>query len=115
MSDKANTAIETIRRHKGLSQQNIADEIGITRTTYSKYELGKIRIKHDHMVKLAAFYKMSIDELIHYGDPEYSNVSETKIAYTKRLIVPITVSLDGTEETLNTWIKTLTAINASVN
>lgn len=105
-------ALKKVRLIHGHSLQNLADELGISRTTYTRYENGDIAIRQDHMLKIAEFYKMSLDELLHYGDPNHK-VEEPKPFY-KKLQIPITITLDGSKETLDFWLDKLSAINAAL-
>jgi len=65
---KISDKIRKIRIDNGLNQQNIADELGIKQSTYNKIETGKSSAKYDTLLKLAAFYKIHIIELISYGE-----------------------------------------------
>jgi hypothetical protein len=56
---------------------------------------------------------MTVDELVHYGDPDFK-VEEPKLSYQKKWNVPITVTLDGTNETLKMWMSKLVAINGAL-
>ena len=38
--------------------------VGVRQTTYSKYELGKILVPADVLIKLADFYNVSLDYLV---------------------------------------------------
>ncbi|HMG94372.1 MAG TPA: helix-turn-helix transcriptional regulator [Chryseolinea sp.] len=59
--------LRKIRRDANVSQENVADEIGVDATTYGRYEKGETQIKFEHVVKLAEFYKMSLDAFYRYG------------------------------------------------
>lgn len=56
--------IRNLREDNDKTQQEIADYLNIKQTTYSKYELGKINIPVDVLVKLADYYDVSIDYLV---------------------------------------------------
>ena len=47
-----------------LSQQQVADALGIHQVTYGCYELGKRHPKPDMLKKMARFFGCSIDELL---------------------------------------------------
>ncbi|MBD1425689.1 helix-turn-helix transcriptional regulator [Sphingobacterium arenae] len=53
-----------LRGRKGRSQQQLADELGITRTRYSKYEYGMAEPPIDLLIKIARYYGLSIDDII---------------------------------------------------
>ncbi|APY12859.1 hypothetical protein BWZ22_13375 [Seonamhaeicola sp. S2-3] len=48
-----NKKLRTLRLQKGLSQENIAFELGISQKAYSKIENGESSLSHDKMIKIA--------------------------------------------------------------
>lgn len=56
--------IRDLREDKDLSQKQIAEMLNITQTTYSRYENGLLDIPSSSLIKLAKFYKTSIDYLV---------------------------------------------------
>ena len=56
--------IRDLREDKDLTQVELAAVIGVRQTTYSKYELGKVMIQIDVLIKLADFYHVSLDYLV---------------------------------------------------
>jgi len=50
--------IRGLRKEKGLTQQQVADCLGIERSTYAYYESGRTRLNADIIVKLAKFYRV---------------------------------------------------------
>lgn len=57
-------AIKELREDTDTKQETLARLLNIKQTTYSKYELGKINIPIDALIKLADFYNTSIDYLV---------------------------------------------------
>lgn len=55
--------IRDLREDHDWKQGEVAEKIGVTQTTYSKYELGKINIPVDMLIKLADLYHVSLDYL----------------------------------------------------
>lgn len=47
-----------------MKQEEVAALLNIKQTTYSKYELGKINVPIEAFMKMADFYKTSIDYLV---------------------------------------------------
>ena len=76
-----------LRNIKGLSQEQVAEAIGISRQSYSKWEQGDTFPDIDKCDKLAKFYGVTIDSLIH---------SDEKIGKTKIAPAPIGKHLWGT-------------------
>lgn len=60
--------IRNLREDHDKKQQEIADYLHIKQTTYSKYELGKINIPIETLMKLADYYNVSIDYLLGRSD-----------------------------------------------
>lgn len=58
------TRIRDLREDRDEKQKNIADYLGIKQTTYSKYELGRINIPIEMLIKLADYYNVSLDYLV---------------------------------------------------
>ena len=50
--------IRKLRKDKGLTQQQVADHLGIDRSTYAYYESGRSKLNVDVIVKLAHFYQI---------------------------------------------------------
>ncbi|HSH25725.1 MAG TPA: RstR family transcriptional repressor [Massilibacterium sp.] len=56
--------LKYLRKKKGLSQQNMADFLGISRQGYGKYEDGKSEPDNKSLVKLAKYFGVSTDWLL---------------------------------------------------
>ncbi len=57
-----------IREDKDLTQKEIAKLLKMDQSNYSKYELGKINIPLDIIIKLADFYETSTNYLLYRTD-----------------------------------------------
>lgn len=53
-----------LRNIKGLTQEQVAEVIGISRQSYSKWEQGKCYPQADNLVALAILYNVSPMELL---------------------------------------------------
>lgn len=47
-----------------MKQQEVADKLGIARTTYASYEQGKREPDHETLIKIADYYDVTIDFLL---------------------------------------------------
>ncbi len=56
--------IRDLREDKDLTQNQIANMLNVSQATYSRYENGQLDIPSQSLIKLAAFYKVSIDYLL---------------------------------------------------
>jgi len=55
--------LKEIRRENKLTQQQIADYLGITQSAYAYYETGRSMIDIETLKKLADYYRVSLDYL----------------------------------------------------
>ena len=65
-----------LRNIKGLTQEQVAEVIGISRQSYSKWEQGETYPDIDKCDKLAQYYGVTIDSLVHQNN----KVGDVKIA-----------------------------------
>jgi transcriptional regulator with XRE-family HTH domain len=63
-TESAPTRITKYRKLRGLTQKQLADKIGITRSLLSRYESGITRINDDLIVRFALALRISTDELL---------------------------------------------------
>ena len=56
--------IRNLREDNDKLQVEMAAYLNVKQTTYSKYELGKINIPVDVLIKLADFYDVTLDYLV---------------------------------------------------
>lgn len=54
------------RKHMSLSQEEVAEKLGVSRQTISKWELDETLPDIRQSKKLASLYKLSLDELIEF-------------------------------------------------
>ena len=53
--------IQELRELHNMNQTDVAKILNIAQRTYSDYELGRIRIPLDVMIRLAQYYDVSMD------------------------------------------------------
>lgn len=107
--------LRKLRRDTDFTQQNVADEIGMDITTYNRYEKDASTMQYETLVKLASLYKMSVSELMLYGEDELSMVKEpTMMEFPDRRSVMVSIELDGEKSTLDFWISKLKKINTAM-
>lgn len=71
--------IKTLRLDNEKTQQNVADAIGVLRSTYGEYERGKIMPPMDKINALAAFYGVTVDYLIGNSNDQNQAVSSREM------------------------------------
>ena len=67
--DRLHENIRRVRMRLGYSQDDMADLMGIERSTYSNFELGKTKLFGSSMSKFASAVKMSEEEILLDGGP----------------------------------------------
>ena len=60
--------IRDLREDNDLTQAKLAQFLGCTQQTYSRYESGEITIDIHSLIKLAEFYNTSVDYLVGLTD-----------------------------------------------
>ena len=60
--------IRNLREDHDLTQRQVAQMLGMSQTGYSKYETGENDIPTAVLIKLANFYKTSVDYLLDRTD-----------------------------------------------
>ncbi len=83
-----------LRNIKGLTQEQVAEVIGISRQSYSKWEQGETYPDIDKCDKLAKYYGVTIDSLIHQ-DNKFDNVKIAPAPVGKHLWGTVTVGSKG--------------------
>ncbi|MGN0521476.1 MAG: helix-turn-helix domain-containing protein [Eubacterium sp.] len=56
--------LKEYRKKAGFTQQRLSDEIGIKRSAYAYYEIGKSAPKLDTLVKIANFYDLPVEAFL---------------------------------------------------
>lgn len=55
--------LKELRLNTGLTQEELASKLGLSRVNYTRYENGKVNPDYETIIKLADFYDISLDEL----------------------------------------------------
>lgn len=58
-----NNKLRELRLSKGLSQESLAHELGISQKAYSKIENGQVCLSQDKMLKLSKIYNIPLDHI----------------------------------------------------
>lgn len=64
MTIKTADRLAELRKSRGLSQEELAEKLGVTRQAVSKWERAESAPDTDNLIELAKIYGVSIDELI---------------------------------------------------
>lgn len=76
--------LKELRKEKGLSQQALADEIGVSKLTILRWEKGERELKSDKAQQLAEYFGVSVGYLLGY----MANVPEITFEHNQ-IILPI--------------------------
>ena len=68
--------LKEIRENKKLKQKEIAEKLGIDRSTYSKYETGDSEPSFDILFKIADILESSIDAILGYEPKKMTRVTK---------------------------------------
>ena len=80
-------ALQRLRKSRGYSQQQIADELGISRQTYSNYELGKREANYETLRRLADYFHVSVDLLLE--NEQVESAPENAIPLAQVPMIPV--------------------------
>jgi transcriptional regulator with XRE-family HTH domain len=70
--------IAKTRKRRGFTQTQLAEKIGITQTVVSDYEIGRLRISDEILIRLSVALKVSTDYLLGLeGSDETEPISRT--------------------------------------
>jgi transcriptional regulator with XRE-family HTH domain len=71
--------LKLLRKRKKVSQEEIANELGLTRSSYSGYENGVAEPNLSTLIKFSSYYNISLDKLIKRKLSEVSEAEWDKI------------------------------------
>lgn len=72
--------IQKIRKQHAITQQELADELGVNKRTLQKWEAGEYEIKLSKATRIADYFDVPVAEIVNYNVPEDS-VIITKDTY----------------------------------
>ncbi len=67
--------LQKLRKEKGLSQEELAFELGISRQAISKWECGESSPDTDNLISLSKLYGISIDEIL-FGESSIKDIKK---------------------------------------
>ena len=101
--------ITALRKRRGLSQEELGFELGVSRQTVSKWESGQSYPDFQRLVLLADF-EVSLDELVRgldVADVRALNDSEKQLS-------SLYADVEGAKATMGRYVRVLLAIGAAV-
>lgn len=81
MINKIGNKIKLIREQRGLSQDNLAIELGITQPSYARLEKNDDRISITRLIHIAQLLKTNVAELVDEKPQKIINQQNSKNTY----------------------------------
>ena len=75
MTIKTANRLAELRKSRGLSQEELADKLGVTRQAVSKWERAESAPDTDNLIELAKIYGVTLDELVN-GETQKAEINE---------------------------------------
>lgn len=88
--------IRFLRQLKGLSQEQLADELKVTRSRIGGYEEARNEPPIDLLIRLSEFFHVAIDALVR-GDLKKTNLDGLMKVGKNRILFPILLDNDGND------------------
>ena len=80
---KLSDNIKFIRKENNLSQEQLAEQLGVSRQAVSKWESGQSYPEMDKVLLICKLYNYNIDELMNENVKEVSETNQSKININK--------------------------------
>jgi len=81
-----NSMLKTLRKNAGLTQTELAEQLGVSQVTIVHYEQGKKKPEMDKVPKLAKILGVSIEELFGTKPTAHKGNTKSKFHGNKRVI-----------------------------
>lgn len=94
--NKISANIKFLRQWKGLSQEQLADALKVTRARIGAYEEGRNEPPLDLLVGLSEFFHVAIDALVR-GDLRKTNLDGLMKVGKNRILFPILLDQEGND------------------
>lgn len=86
--------IRFLRGKKDLSQNGFAEQLGISRDRYSKYESGRSEPPYDILIQISKYFHVSIDLLLTVDIRKYPLEGMLKLP-DNRIVLPVMIDEEG--------------------
>jgi transcriptional regulator with XRE-family HTH domain len=93
---KISSNIRFLRQLKGLSQEQLADELKVTRSRIGGYEEARNEPPIDLLIRLSEYFHIAIDALVR-GDLKKTNLDGLMKVGKNRILFPILLDSDGND------------------
>ncbi|MBA3681276.1 MAG: helix-turn-helix domain-containing protein [Bacteroidetes bacterium] len=93
---KISSNIRFLRQLKGLSQEQLADDLKVTRSRIGGYEEARNEPPIDLLIRLSEYFHIAIDALVR-GDLKKTNLDGLMKVGKNRILFPILLDSDGND------------------
>ena len=93
---KISSNIRFLRQLKGLSQEQLADDLKVTRSRIGGYEEARNEPPIDMLIRLSEYFHIAIDALVR-GDLKKTNLDGLMKIGKNRILFPILIDSDGND------------------
>lgn len=85
--------LTNLRKSRGLTQEQLAAQIFVSRSMIAKYETGKAYPTNEILQRIANYFDVSVDELVQKEQliDEHSKVLENKLSKNQKIVVIVAV------------------------
>lgn len=97
-----NENLKFLRRKKGLTQQELADELGVNRANIGSYEENRSEPRLGTMLKICNYFQITVDELL-ITDLNRVSSNDMAIAENEKLRI-LSVVVDNQNEEMITFV-----------
>lgn len=73
-----NNKLYQLRKQKGLSQEELANRLNVSRQTVSKWETGDSTPDMEKLITISDFFEISLDELVRGKESDLENINSSK-------------------------------------
>lgn len=76
MATKWHTKIEQLRLRKGHIQERVAAALGISQSTYSAWENGRVTLDERRLERVLSYHEWTMEEFMHWEPGDEANSDE---------------------------------------
>ncbi|MBE6934876.1 MAG: helix-turn-helix transcriptional regulator [Ruminococcaceae bacterium] len=106
--------IQTLRKKAGLSQEALADTLGISRQALSKWESGASLPTLENLLQLSKVFEISLDELITGEVPPPAGENAPDTAVRQETLEALLQHMESGRRKSGIWLTALCAVFAAV-
>ncbi len=85
----------TLRKNRGLSQEQLADALGVSRQSVSKWESGASMPESDRLIAISEYFGVSLDALLRETGDDAATETERPAAEGKPPVTGLVICLAG--------------------